>query len=226
MFNEIEIKKLLDLNQTIAHALFDNKRYPFEVLSEIQEYILLLGNTLSAEEYHQVNHDIWISKRAKVDQSAIIEGPTIIDHHAEIRPNAFIRGNTIIGQKAIVGNSSEIKNSILFNEAKVPHFNYIGDSILGYKAHFGAGSITSNVKSLKSNIILKINEEMIDTKLNKFGAIIGDEVEVGCNAVLNPGTIIGRRSIIYPLTSVRGYIESDSILKLSQEQKIIKKEER
>lgn len=209
----IGIEKLFDLNQTIARSIFSGKSYPWEVLMDIGEYILELGKSLG-EDYERVAEDIWLGHDTEIEKSAVIKGPAIIGRRCEIRHAAFIRGSAIIGDRSVVGNSTEIKNSILFNEVQVPHFNYVGDSILGYKAHLGAGVILSNVKSDKKNIKIKIGEKLfIESGLRKFGAMVGDYVEVGCNSVLNPGTIIGRNSRVYPLTPVRGVIPEKCIVK-------------
>lgn len=214
---EIEICNLLDITKTIAKDLFNDYKYPWELLNHIGEYILKIGNTLDLNEYNKTydinNNPIWIHKTVSIGNYVTIEGPTIICEKAIIRHCAYIRGNTIIGKECLIGNSSEIKNSILFNEAKVPHFNYVGDSILGYRSHIGAGVKLSNYKSDGSNININFNNQKIDTKLNKFGAILGDNVEIGCNSVTNPGTIIGRNSTIYPSLNVRGVINPNIILK-------------
>ena len=199
-------------DNSIAIDLIRKYEYPFMVLPEIKEYIINLGKRLS-DDYRLTNDNIWIHKTAKVAESASITGPCIIDEGAEIRHSAFIRGSAIIGKNSVLGNSCEIKNAILFDKVEVPHFNYIGDSILGYASHMGAGSITSNIKSDKKNVIIKNGEEKVETNLRKVGAFLGDNVEVGCNSVLNPGTIIGPNTNIYPLTSVRGVIPSNSIVK-------------
>lgn len=217
----MEIKNLLDLNQTIAAELFEGKTYPWEVLADIGDFILKLGATLSDDEYDKVSEDVWVAKSAKVAPSAYIAGPTIIGKGAEIRHCAFIRGKAIVGENAVVGNSVELKNVVIFNNAQVPHYNYVGDSILGYKAHMGAGSITSNLKSDKSLVTIMYKGNKVETGLKKMGAVLGDNVEVGCNSVLNPGTVIGRCSNIYPLSSVRGYVEECSIYKNKDE--IVKK---
>ena len=209
----IEIKDLLDLEHSIAAPLFEGKTYPWEVLDEIKAYILELGPTLPADEYDNPCEGIWIAKDATVFPSAYIGAPCIIDHEAEIRHCAFIRGSAIVGKKAVVGNSCELKNVILFDNVQTPHFNYVGDSVLGYKAHMGAGAITSNVKSDKTLVSVKDPDGYIETGRKKIGAILGDNVEVGCNSVLNPGTIVGRRSSIYPTSCVRGVIPPDSIYK-------------
>lgn len=210
---DCEIEELYNLEETIAKQIFENLTYPWEVLPKIGEFILDLGNTLSKEEYEKVGENIWIAKSAKVAETAFIKGPAIIGKDAEVRHCAFIRGNAIVGERAVVGNSTELKNVILFNKVQVPHYNYVGDSILGYKAHMGAGSITSNVKSDKKLVVVKNEEEKIETGLKKFGAMLGDEVEVGCNSVLNPGTVVGRNTNIYPLSCVRGVIPARSIYK-------------
>lgn len=213
----IQIGNLYDLNETIAKDIFRDLLYPWEVLPKINSFIIELGNKLSKEEYEQIYENVWIAKSAKVATTACIEGATIIDKNAEIRHCAYIRGNAIVGQGAVVGNSTELKNVILFNKVQVPHYNYIGDSILGYKAHMGAGAITSNVKSDRTFVNINMQNKKIQTSLKKFGAMIGDNVEVGCNSVLNPGTIIGRNSNIYPLSMVRGYVVSGSIYKNKNE---------
>lgn len=211
---KVEISDLLDLDQTIAAKLFADYKYPWEVLGSIKDYILELGPQLDKNVYEQINEDIWIAKTAKVVKSASLNGPLVICEDAEIRQCAFVRGSVIIGSGATVGNSCELKNAILFNNSQTPHFNYIGDSIIGYKSHIGAGGITSNLKSDKTNIVVKSSDgENIETGLRKFGAILGDNVEVGCNSVLNPGTVVGRNSMIYPTSCVRGFIPEKSIYK-------------
>lgn len=210
---EFTIESMLDLGETIAGELFEGKTYPWEVLSEIGDFIRKLGRTLDQEEYEYREGDIWIAKTAKVAPTACINGPAIIGKNAEIRHCAFIRGNAIVGEGAVVGNSTELKNVVLFNCVQVPHYNYVGDSVLGYKSHMGAGSICSNVKSDKKLVVVKDGEEKIETGLKKFGAMLGDHVEVGCGSVLNPGTVIGRNTNIYPLSPVRGCIPADSIYK-------------
>lgn len=199
-------------NASIAYSFIKEYEYPYMVLPDLKEYILKLGKDLSSE-YVEVKEHVWVHKTAKIASSAYLVGPCIIDEGAEVRHCAFIRGSVIIGKNSVLGNSCEIKNSILFDSVQVPHFNYVGDSILGYHAHMGAGSITSNVKSDKKNVTIMIEQERIETNLKKIGAFLGDYVEVGCNAVLNPGTMIGPNSIIYPLTSVRGTILSNKIVK-------------
>ncbi len=210
---ELTVNELYDLNETIAKDIFDDVTYPWEVLPKIGDFIVELGKTLSKEEYDQVEENVWIAKSANVFPSAYIHGPAIIGKDAEVRHCAFIRGNAIVGEGAVVGNSTELKNVILFNKVQVPHYNYVGDSVLGYKAHMGAGSITSNVKSDKKLVVVKTPEGGIETGRKKFGAMLGDEVEVGCGTVLNPGSVVGRYTNIYPLSSVRGYVPAGSIYK-------------
>ncbi len=207
------IKELYSLEETIAADIFEGALYPWEILPKISVFIVELGNKLPADKYEKRGENVWIAKSAKVYPSAYINGPAIIDEDAEVRHCAFIRGNAIVGKGAVVGNSTELKNVILFNKVQVPHYNYVGDSILGYKAHMGAGSITSNVKSDKTLVVVRAGEESMETGLKKFGAMLGDEVEVGCNSVLNPGTVIGRHSNVYPTSMVRGFIPSNSIFK-------------
>lgn len=208
-----KINDLFDLSKTIAAPLFEGKTYPWEVLDDIKSFIVELGNTLPEDEYEKRGDDVWVAKDAKVFPSAYIGGPCIIDHGAEIRHCAFIRGSAIVGKNAVVGNSVELKNVVLFDNVQTPHYNYVGDSILGYKSHMGAGSITSNVKSDKTLVVIKDKDEQIETGRKKVGAILGDFVEVGCNSVLNPGTVLGRRVSVYPTSCVRGVIPEDSIFK-------------
>ncbi len=214
---ECKICNLYSLDQTIAKKLLESAVYPWEVLPKIKEFIIELGNQLNKDEYEQKGENIWIAKTAKVAPTAYISGPAIIGKNAEIRHCAFIRENAIIGEGAVVGNSTELKNVILFNKVQVPHYNYVGDSILGYKSHMGAGSITSNVKSDKKLVIVKNGDAKIETGLKKFGAMIGDNVEVGCGSILNPGSVIGKNTNIYPLSSVRGVIKENSIYKNQNE---------
>lgn len=213
VYDELLIQNLYDMDQTMAAELLRENTYPWEVLPKIGSFILKLGEQLSLEEYEKVGENVWIARSAKVAPTAFIGGPAIIGGSAEIRHCAFIRGNAIVGEGAVVGNSTELKNVILFNKVQVPHYNYVGDSILGYKAHMGAGSITSNVKSDKTLVTIRCGEEKIETGLKKMGAMLGDNVEVGCNSVLNPGTIIGRGSHVYPISMVRGFVPSGSIYK-------------
>ena len=209
----ITIPELLDLSHTIAAPLFEGKTYPWEVLDGIKDFILTLGPTLYPEEYDHPAEGVWIARDAKVYPSAYIGAPCIIDHEAEVRHCAFIRSSAIVGKGAVVGNSVELKNVVLFDKVQTPHYNYVGDSVLGFKAHMGAGSITSNVKSDKTLVVVKEPGDPHETGRKKFGAILGDQVEVGCNSVLNPGTVVGRRSNIYPTSSVRGVVPADSIYK-------------
>ena len=210
---EITNKCMFQKMNTIAADIFEEVTYPFEVLPKISKFIVELGNKLPTEKYECKGENIWIAKTAKVAPTASITGPVIIDEEAEIRHCAFIRGNAIVGKNAVVGNSTELKNVILFDKVQVPHYNYVGDSILGYKSHMGAGSITSNVKSDKTLVEVKVGEQKMATGLKKMGAILGDEVEVGCGSILNPGTIIGSNTNIYPLSSVRAYVPAKSIYK-------------
>lgn len=213
MNEAVRISELFDLSQTIGASLFDGLTYPWEALPLIGDYIVELGNSLPDTEYDKVGDNVWIAKDAKVAASASITGPCIVDRGAEVRHCAFIRGNALVGAGAVVGNSTELKNVVLFNKVQVPHYNYVGDSILGYRAHMGAGSITSNVKSDKKNVVIKGCDTSIETNRKKVGAMLGDDVEVGCGSVLNPGTVVGRNSNIYPLSSVRGCVPANSIYK-------------
>ena len=217
-----KIKNLYNLEETITKDLLEKFEYPWEALPEISKFILEIGPMLDKDIYEQKGENIWIAKSANVYPSAYIKGPAIIGENAEVRHCAFIRGNAIVGNNAVVGNSTELKNVILFNNVQVPHYNYVGDSILGYKSHMGAGSITSNVKSDKKIVIVKNGEEKIETGLKKFGAMLGDCVEVGCGSVLNPGSVIGKNTNIYPLSSVRGVVPENSIYK-NQNEIIVKK---
>ncbi len=210
---DITIKGLFENMSTIAAPLFEGKTYPWEVLDGIGEFISKLGETLPKDEFFSPTKDVWIARDAVVAPTAYIAPPCIIDHEAEIRHCAFIRGSAIIGKHAVVGNSTEIKNDILFDYVQVPHYNYVGDSILGYKSHMGAGSITSNVKSDKKPVIVKNGDERIKTGRKKIGAVLGDEAEIGCGTILNPGSIVGAHSRVYPLSSVRGVIPPCSIYK-------------
>ena len=214
---QFTIRELYTLEETIAADLFEGAVYPWELLPKISAFIVELGEKLPKDRYTEVKEHVWVANNATVAPSAFINGPAIIDEEAEVRHCAFIRGNAIVGKGAVVGNSTELKNVILFNKVQVPHYNYVGDSILGFKAHMGAGSITSNVKSDKTLVVVKNGEEKMETGLKKFGAMLGDHVEVGCGSVLNPGTVIGRNSNIYPLSPVRGCIPADSIYKNAAE---------
>ncbi len=209
----VRICELFDTDKTIAKKIFENKEYPWEVLPCIKDFIVELGKNLPKEIYDEIKENVWVAKSANVFDSAYIAGPCIIDENAEVRQCAFIRGSAIIGKNVVLGNSCEIKNAILFDNVQVPHFNYVGDSILGYKAHMGAGSVTSNVKSDKTLVVIKDENERIETNLKKVGAMLGDNVEVGCNSVLCPGSVIGRGTTIYPLSMVRGVVKENSIYK-------------
>lgn len=211
--NPITIADLYDLEETIAARLFEGVTYPWEVLPYIHDFIIELGKTLPTDVYELKGENIWVAKSAKIAPTAFLNGPLIVDENAEIRHCAFVRGSAIIGKGAVVGNSTELKNVVLFNKVQVPHYNYVGDSILGFKSHMGAGSITSNLKSDKTLVVVKDEKTCYETGVKKMGAMLGDCVEVGCNSVLNPGTIVGRNSNIYPTSSVRGVIPANSILK-------------
>ncbi|MCI8922724.1 MAG: UDP-N-acetylglucosamine pyrophosphorylase [Lachnospiraceae bacterium] len=210
---QYKISNLYTLEETIAADLFEGAVYPWELLPKISGFILELGEKLPVDRFTRVKENVWVANTAKVAPTACINGPAIIDEDAEIRHCAFIRGNAIVGKGAVVGNSTELKNVILFNKVQVPHYNYVGDSILGFKSHMGAGSITSNVKSDKTLVVVRDGKEQIETGMKKFGAMLGDNVEVGCNSVLNPGTVIGRNTNVYPASMVRGCIPEGSIYK-------------
>lgn len=210
---QVTIKGLYDLTETAAKPLLESVTYPWEALPKIKDFIIELGNSLDPEEYEKRGENIWIHKSATVFDSAYIAGPCIIGKDTEVRQCAFIRGSALVGDNCVVGNSTELKNVIIFNNVQVPHYNYVGDSILGFHSHMGAGSITSNVKSDKTLVHVKDADFDIATGMKKFGAMLGDYVEVGCNSVLNPGTVIGSHSNIYPLSRVRGYVPSNSIYK-------------
>ena len=214
---EITVKNLFALENTICEPLFENVKYPFEVLSKISDFIKTTGPTLNKNVYEEKGENIWIAKSAKVAPTTSVTGPCIIGENTEIRHCAFIRGNVLIGNNCVVGNSTELKNVVLIERVQVPHYNYVGDSVLGTGSHMGAGSITSNVKSDKTLVSIKYNNRKIETGLKKFGAILGDGVEVGCGSVLNPGTVIGKNSNIYPLSSVRGFVPANSIYKKAGE---------
>ena len=211
--DKLTIKELFDTSNTIASELFEGKTYPWEVLPFIGDFIIKLSQTLPADEYDNPSEGVYIHKTAKIAPTASITGPCIICKDAELRQCAFVRGKAIIGEGAVLGNSCEIKNAILFNKVQVPHFNYIGDSVLGFKAHTGAGAVTSNVKQDKTLVTVLYEGKKIETGLKKFGAILGDNVEVGCNSVLNPGTVVGKGSNVYPLSMVRGFVPANSIYK-------------
>lgn len=209
-----QVKQLFQqLEETLAKPLLEQSEFPWEVLPYIHDYILQLGPTLSKEEYEEREEHVWIAKSAKVYPTATIAGPTVIGPDTEVRPGAFIRGNALVGAGCVIGNSTELKNVIIFNSVQVPHYNYVGDSILGYKSHMGAGSITSNVKADKTPVEVKAGEGKLPTGLKKFGAILGDHVEIGCNTVLNPGSVVGSHSNVYPVSMVRGYVPAGSIYK-------------
>lgn len=212
-----KISNMYTLSETIAAGLFEGAEYPWEVLPKIHDFILEMGKSLPADKFEKRGEDIWIAKSATVAHTACLNGPLIVDEDAEIRHCAFVRGNAIVGKGAVVGNSTELKNVVLFNKVQVPHYNYVGDSVLGFKSHMGAGSITSNVKSDKTLVVVKSVDEKIETGLKKMGAMLADHVEVGCNSVLNPGTVIGRNSNIYPTSCVRGCIPANSIYKNEKE---------
>lgn len=209
--------ELYDLSHTAAKPLLENTLYPWEALPKIGEFILELGKTLSHEEYEVRGENIWIHKTAKIYPNNYIAGPCIIGADTEVRPGAFIRGNALIGKGCVVGNSTELKNVILFDTVQVPHYNYVGDSILGYRSHMGAGAVTSNVKQDKTPVTVLAGWRRVETGLKKFGAMLGDNVEIGCNSVLNPGTVVGKGSRIYPLSMVRGLVPSGMIYKRDRE---------
>ncbi len=213
MNEDLKTENLLDLTKTMAAKIFEGTIYPWEALPKISEFIMQLGPTLSEDEFEKTADDIWIAKSADVAPTAYLHGPLIICPNAQVRHCAFIRGSAIVGAGSVIGNSTELKNCIIFQQAQVPHYNYIGDSILGFKAHLGAGAITSNLKSDRSLVTIPVPDGRIDTELKKFGAIVGDHAEVGCNSVLNPGTVIGRGTTVYPLSMVRGIVPENSIYK-------------
>lgn len=215
--SQITVENLYDLKETIAGDIFEGVVYPWEVLPKIHDFIIELGKRLPGELYEEKGENIWIAKSATVAPTACLNGPLIVDEDAEIRHCAFIRGNAIVGKGAVVGNSTELKNVILFNKVQVPHYNYVGDSILGFKSHMGAGSITSNVKSDKTPVVIHNGDTTVETGLKKMGAMLGDCVEVGCNSVLNPGTVIGKNSNVYPTSMVRGVVPAGHIYKSKTE---------
>ncbi|MCR4655842.1 MAG: UDP-N-acetylglucosamine pyrophosphorylase [Lachnospiraceae bacterium] len=210
---KLTINDLYDLSHTKAADYLKQFKYPWEALEGIKELILETGASLSPDEYDHPQEDVWIAKDAKLYPNNYIAGPCIIGHGTEVRPGAFIRGSALVGDNCVVGNSTELKNVILFDNVQVPHYNYVGDSILGYRSHLGAGSKTSNVKSDKKLVVIKNGDELIETGRKKVGALVGDRVEVGCNTILNPGTVIGRDTNVYPVSSVRGVVPENSIYK-------------
>jgi NDP-sugar pyrophosphorylase family protein len=222
MYDELKNKALFNMDETIAADIFADVEFPWEVLPLIGDFTVKLGESLDPEEYEEREEHIWVAKSATIAPTASLNAPCIIGKQTEVRPGAFIRGNAIVGENCVVGNSTELKNVILFNNVQVPHYNYVGDSILGYKSHMGAGSITSNVKSDKTKVTIRYKSEKVGTGLKKMGAILGNYVEVGCNSVLNPGTVIGSNTNVYPLSMVRGYIPKGSIYKKQSE--IVQKE--
>jgi NDP-sugar pyrophosphorylase family protein len=222
MYDELKNKALFNMDETIAADIFADVEFPWEVLPLIGDFTVKLGQSLDPEEYEEREEHIWVAKSATIAPTASLNAPCIIGKQTEVRPGAFIRGNAIVGENCVVGNSTELKNVILFNNVQVPHYNYVGDSILGYKSHMGAGSITSNVKSDKTKVTIRYKSEKVGTGLKKMGAILGNYVEVGCNSVLNPGTVIGSNTNVYPLSMVRGYIPKGSIYKKQSE--IVQKE--
>lgn len=217
----MNLKRMLDIDKTIGKELFKENNYPWIVLYKIEDYIISLGNNLDKDNYTEIEDNIWIGSNVSIDKMATIMGPCIIDDNTVIRPGAYIRGNVIIGKRCVIGNSTEIKNSIIFDDCQLPHYNYVGDSILGYKVHLGAGVVLSNLKNDGGNVYIKYKDKKIDTGMNKIGAVVGDNTEIGCNSVLFPGTIVGKNTSIYPLTRVRGIVDSNSIVK--DENIIIKK---
>lgn len=208
--------KIFDISKSLAMPLLSKTEYPWEALPLIKNFILELGPTLDKSVYEEIKPSVWVAKSATVALSADITGPTIIGENTEVRPSAFIRGSALIGNDCVIGNSTEVKNAIIFDSVQIPHYNYVGDSILGYRSHLGAGAVTSNVKSDKSLVSVSVNGSKLETGLKKFGAMVGDYVEVGCNTVLCPGTVIGRNSNIYPLSRVRGFVPEKSIFKSSE----------
>ena len=213
MLENVKTELLFDTDKTIAKDIFHGHTYPWEVLPLIKSFVIELGKKLPENKFFLYKENVWIAKSCKLYPNIYIDGPCIIDEDTEVRPCAFIRGSVIVGKNCVVGNSTELKNCIIFDNVQVPHFNYVGDSILGYKSHIGAGGVTSNVKSDKTPVVLHVGDDTLETGFKKFGAMVGDYVEVGCNSVLNPGTIIGRHSNIYPTSSVRGYVPENSIFK-------------
>ena len=220
----MNLKGILDINKTISKDLFKETNYPWEALPYIKDYIITLGNNLDKDNYTEIEEHIWVGGNVEIDKLSTIIAPCIIDDNTIIRPGAYIRGNAIIGKNCVIGNSTVIKNSIIFDNCQLPHYNYVGDSILGYHVHLGAGVILSNLKNDGTNIDIKYKGKKLPTGMRKMGSVIGDSTEVGCNSVLYPGTIIGKNTNIYPLTRVRGIINSNSIVK--DENTVVEKENR
>lgn len=220
----MKLSGILDINKTICKELFEHSNYPWEVLPKISEYIITLGNSLDENNYTEIEEHIWVGSNVVIDKLSTITAPCIIDNDAIVRPGAYIRGNVIIGKNCVIGNSTEIKNAIIFDRCQLPHYNYVGDSVLGYHVHLGAGVILSNLKSDGTNVDIRYKDKKISTGMRKMGSIIGDNTEVGCNSVLYPGTVVGKNTNIYPLTRVRGIINSNSILK--DENVLVEKENR
>ena len=214
---DLNTKELLSLKNSIIGYAFEELEYPFMILDNLKDIIKKTGSKLDKLKFEEVRENVWVAKSARIYENVHIDPPVIIDEGAEIRCGAFIRGSAVVGKNAVLGNSCELKNSVLFDNVQVPHYNYVGDSVLGYKSHMGAGSITSNIKSDKSPVVIKSGNERVETGRKKVGAVLGDNVEIGCNSVLNPGTVIGRNTNVYPLSSVRGYVKADSIYKNSDE---------
>jgi len=212
----LAVESLFDLNECFERSIFDGVKYPWEVLSRIKTYLIEFSKSLP-KDFERIDEFVWVGKGTTIEKTVTIKGPAIIGYNCELRPCAYIRENVIIGNEAVIGNSTEIKNSLLFNRVQIPHFNYVGDSVLGYKSHLGAGVICSNLKSNGETVRIKDGTECIETGLRKFGAMVGDNAEVGCNSVLHPGTVIGKNSIVYPLTPVRGFVPEMHILKNSGE---------
>lgn len=217
MFEAMKTEMLFDLTHTRAAALLEKTTYPWEALPGIGEFIKALGPTLPKDEFEQVSENVWIAKDATIFPNNYIAGPCIIGHRTEVRPGAFIRGNALVGDDCVVGNSTELKNVILFDHVQVPHYNYVGDSVLGHYSHMGAGAITSNVKQDKTPVTVRTEEGRAETGLKKFGAMLGDHVEIGCNTVLTPGSVVGRNSRVYPLSMVRGFVPAGCIYKRAGE---------
>ncbi len=217
MNNALSVSSLLDLSHTVAASLFDDANFPWEVLPKISEFILKLGPTLDENIFEKRGENIWVARSAKIAPTASLNGPLIIDEDAEIRHCAFIRGSAIIGKGAVIGNSTEVKNAVIFDKAQVPHYNYVGDSVLGFMAHMGAGAVTSNLKSDKSNVTVLCNGERVVTGLKKFGAVLGNRADVGCNSVLCPGSVLGEGCRVYPLSLVRGHVPENHIYKNKSE---------